>query len=130
MCDLCDIRQHHEPVLKPRHSVYNTRKSQADGVFLVVPHFATSVNKSSKSFGLSFAYDAPKIGNDLADESGVMMYVWPLLSILSERSSKSMSLHKHIHRNFSFSQFLSVALILAMSQVNDYSLLLFLFWCA
>ena len=28
------------PFLKPRHSVYNTRKSQADGVFLEVPHFA------------------------------------------------------------------------------------------
>ena len=33
----------------------NTRKSQADGVFLEVPHFVTSVYKSSKQFGLSFA---------------------------------------------------------------------------
>ena len=49
------------PFLKPRHSVYNTRKSQADGVFLGVPHFAPSVYKSSKHFGLSFAYDVPKI---------------------------------------------------------------------
>ena len=43
------------------YSVYNTHKNQADGVFLEVPHFAISVFKSSKHFGLSFAYDAPKI---------------------------------------------------------------------
>ena len=53
--------------LKPRHSVYNTQ-SQADGVFLDVPHFATSVYKSIKHFGLSFAYDAPNIWNDLPDD--------------------------------------------------------------
>ena len=43
-------------------------KSQADGVFLEVPHFATSIFQSSKHFGLSFAYDAPKIWNDLPDD--------------------------------------------------------------
>ena len=48
-----------------KHSVYNTRKSQTDGVFLEVPHFATSVCKSTKHFGLRFAYDAPNILNDL-----------------------------------------------------------------
>ena len=53
------------PFLKPRHSVYKTGKSQADGVFLEVPHFAISVYKSAKHFGLSFAYDAPKIWNDM-----------------------------------------------------------------
>ena len=41
--------------------VFITRKSQADGGFLGVPHFATSVYKSFKHFGLSFAYDSPKI---------------------------------------------------------------------
>ena len=46
------------PFLKPRHMVYNTHKSQADGVLLEVQHFATSVYKSTKHFGLSFAYDA------------------------------------------------------------------------
>ena len=56
------------PFLKPRHSIYNTHKSQADGVFLEVPDFDPSVYKSSKHFGLSFAYDAPKIWNDLPDE--------------------------------------------------------------
>ena len=55
------------PFLKPRQSVYNTRKSQADGVFLEIPHFVTSIKKSSKHFGLSFAYDIPKIWNDLPD---------------------------------------------------------------
>ena len=52
---------------EPRHNVYDTCKSQADGVFLEVPHFATSVYKSTKHFGLSFAYDAPNIWNDLPD---------------------------------------------------------------
>ena len=33
------------------------------------PHFATSVYKSSKLFGLSFAYNAPKIWNDLPDDA-------------------------------------------------------------
>ena len=56
------------PFLKPRHSVYNTCKSQADGVFLEVSHFATSVYKSTKYFCLSFAYDARKIWNDLPDD--------------------------------------------------------------
>ena len=55
------------PFLKPRHIVCNTCKSQADGVFLQVPHFAPSVYKSSKHLGLSFAYDAPNIWNDLPD---------------------------------------------------------------
>ena len=56
-----------EPFLIPRHSAYNTCRSQSDGMFLVVPHFA-SVFKSRKHFGLSFAYDAPMIWNDLPDE--------------------------------------------------------------
>ena len=56
-----------EPFLIPRHSAYNTRRSQSDGMFLEVPHFA-SVFKSRKHFGLSFAYDAPMIWNDLPDE--------------------------------------------------------------
>ena len=62
------IVEYFAPFLKPRQSIYNTHKSQADGVFLEVPHFATSIYKSSKHFGLSFAYDAPKIWNDLPDD--------------------------------------------------------------
>ena len=68
------------PFLKPRHSVYNTCKSQAGGVFLEVPYFAPSVYKSSKYFGFRFSYDAPKIWNDLPDVCSV--------SSQSERSSK------------------------------------------
>ena len=41
---------------------------QTDGVFHEVPHFASSVYKSSKHVGLSFAYDAPKIWNNLPDD--------------------------------------------------------------
>ena len=56
----------------------------------------------------------------------LMIYILPLLSTHSERSSKPISLHKHIRPNFYVSQHLSVALTPAMSQVNDYSFLLFL----
>ena len=48
-------------------SVYKTCKSQGDGVFLKVPHFASSVYKSTKHFDLNFAY-TPKILNDLPDD--------------------------------------------------------------
>ena len=54
--------------LKCSHGVYNTLKSQADGVFLEASHFAPSVYKSSKHFGYSFAYDTPKIWNDLLND--------------------------------------------------------------
>ena len=56
-----------EPFLIPRHSAYNTRRSQSDGMFFEVPHF-TSVFKSQKHFGLSFAFDTPMICNDLPHE--------------------------------------------------------------
>ena len=58
--DYCNPK-YFEPFLIPRHSAYNTRRSQSDGIFLEVPHFA-SVFKSQKHFGLSFAYDTPMIG--------------------------------------------------------------------
>ena len=57
----------------------------------------------------------------------LMMYVRPPLSTHSEGSSKHISLHKHKYPNFCFPWFLSMALTLAMSQVYDYSFLLFLF---
>ena len=53
--------------LKPRQSVYRKCRSQSDGVLLEVPHFA-STYKSKKHFGLSFAYDAPRVWNDLPDD--------------------------------------------------------------
>ena len=50
--------------LKPRHSVYKTHRSQSDGMLLDVEH----TFKSKKHFGLSFAYDGPRIWNDLPDD--------------------------------------------------------------
>ena len=108
----CGYPKYVAPFLKPRQSVYNICKSQGDVVFLEVPHFAISIYKSSKHFGLSFAYDLP---HDVR---------WPLLSTHSEESPKPISLHTHIHPNFRFPWFFSVALTLAMSQVYDYSFLL------
>ena len=120
----CGYPKYFAPFRKPRQSIYNTRESQADGVFLEVPHFTTSIYKSSKHFGLSFAYDAPKIWNALPDD------VRSAISLHSfRRSSKSISLHKHIDPNFCFPWFLSVVLTLAMSQVYDSSFLPS-GWCA
>ena len=56
-----------EPLLKPGHSVYRMSRSQSDSVLLEVQHFA-SIYKSKKYFGLSFAFDAPRIWNDLPDD--------------------------------------------------------------
>ena len=39
---------------------YNTHSSQSDSVVLEVAQFVHSVHKSTRHFGLSFAYDAPK----------------------------------------------------------------------
>ena len=64
----CGNPKYFAPFLKPRQSVYNTRKSQTDGVFFEVPIFATSKYKSSKHFGLSSVYDVPKIWNGLPDD--------------------------------------------------------------
>ena len=47
---------------------YNTRLSQSDGIILHVPQYQPSIYKSTKQFGLSFAYDAPKIWNELPDD--------------------------------------------------------------
>ena len=63
----CGYPKYFTPFLKSRH-FYNTHKSQADGVFLEVPHFATLIYNASKHFELSFAYDVPKIWNDLPDD--------------------------------------------------------------
>ena len=96
----CGYPKYFAPFLKPRQSSYNTHKSQADGVFLEVPHFATSIYKSSEHFGLSFAYDAPKIWNDLPDD------VRAAISLHSfRRKLKPISLHTHIHPNFCFPWF-------------------------
>ena len=38
-----------------------------EGEVLEVPQFIASVHKSSKQFGFSFAYDDPKVLNELPD---------------------------------------------------------------
>ena len=83
-------------LLIPRHSAYNTRRSQSDGMILEVAHFP-SVFKSRKHFGLSFGYDKPMIWNDLPDD------VRSANSLASFRSRlKSYIFEKHIHPNFPF----------------------------
>ena len=69
------------PLLKVRRCAYNTRVSQSDGIILNVPQYQPSIYKSTKHFGLSFAYDAPKIWNEL-----LMMYDLPLLLLPSEKN--------------------------------------------
>ena len=56
------------PFLKVRQCTYNTRLSQSDGIILHVPQYQPSIYKSTKQFGLSFAYDALKIWNELPDD--------------------------------------------------------------
>ena len=63
---------------------YSTRHSHPDRQYLTVPPFHSSVFKSVKHFGRSFAFDAPKIWNEL-----------PQLPP-SERSSKLTCLQKPI----------------------------------
>ena len=59
-------------------------------MLLEVPHFATSVYKSTKHFDFSFAYDAPKFWNDWPDDVRQ-----PLLSTHPEKTH-NVSLCKHI----------------------------------
>ena len=56
------------PFLKVRQCAYKTWLSQSDGIILHVPQYQPSIYKSTKQFGLSFAYDAPKIWNELPDD--------------------------------------------------------------
>ena len=65
-----------EPFLIPRHSAYNTRPSQSDGMFLEVSLFA-SVFKSRKYFGLSFVYDAPMIRTTSLKWSALQIHLPP-----------------------------------------------------
>ena len=48
---------------------YSTRHSHPDRQYLTVPPFHSSVFKSAKHFGHSFAFDAPKIWNDLPQDA-------------------------------------------------------------
>ena len=55
------------PYLSSYSSCYSTRHSQS-GNFLVIPKFYSSVHKSVKQFGNSFAFDASTVWNSLPDE--------------------------------------------------------------
>ena len=57
------------PYLSSYTSSYSTRRSQRGGNFLVIPKFYSSVHKSIKQFGNSFAFDAPTVWNALPDEN-------------------------------------------------------------
>ena len=57
-----------EPFLSFSSCPYSTRHSHPDRQYLTVPPFYSSVFKSAKHFGHSFAFDAPKIWNDHPQE--------------------------------------------------------------
>ena len=57
-----------EPFLSFSSCPYSTRHSHPDRQYLTVPPFHSSVFKSAKHFGHSFAFDAPKIWNDLPQD--------------------------------------------------------------
>ena len=57
-----------EPFLSFSSCPYSTRHSHPDRQYLTAPPFHSSVFKSAKHFGHSFAFDAPKIWNDLPQD--------------------------------------------------------------
>ena len=54
-----------QPYLSPSSSSYSTRRSHPDRQYLTVPSFRPLVFKSVKHFDHSFAFDAPRIWNEL-----------------------------------------------------------------
>ena len=57
-----------KPFLSFSSCPYSTRHSHPDRQYLTVPPFHSSVFKSAKHFGHIFAFDAPKIWNDLPQD--------------------------------------------------------------
>ena len=64
----CGSPSYFEPFLSFSSCPYSTRHSHPDHQYLTVPPFHSSVLKSAKHFGHSFAFDAPKIWNDLPQD--------------------------------------------------------------
>ena len=62
-----DLPSNFGPYLSPCSSSYNARRSQPKHHYVKVPPFCPSL-ETSKQFGHSFAFDAPKVWNDLSDE--------------------------------------------------------------
>ena len=60
-----------EPFLSLSSCSCSTWHSHPDPQYLTVPPFHSSVFKSVKHFGHSFAFDAPKIWNELPNESAL-----------------------------------------------------------
>ena len=57
-----------QPYLSPSSSSYRTRRSHPNCPYLTVPPFRPSVFKSVKHFDHSFAFDAPRIWNELPQD--------------------------------------------------------------
>ena len=64
------------PYISPQQSVYNTRRNQNQGSYLVVPKFHSSSHRSAKQFGHSFAFDAPTLWNSLPDDVRGSLTLW------------------------------------------------------
>ena len=62
------LTSYFEPFLSFSSCPYSTRHSHPDCQYLTVPPSHSSVFKSAKHFGHSFAFDAPKIWNDLPQD--------------------------------------------------------------
>ena len=56
------------PHLSTYRTNYNTRCSQSVANFLNVPKFQPTIHKSTKQFGLSFAFDALTVWNSLPED--------------------------------------------------------------
>ena len=59
-----------------------------EGEVLEVPQFIPSLHKSTQQFGFSFAHDAPKVWNELLDDTHSVTFP------LSFRKAESLSPHK------------------------------------
>ena len=56
------------PYLSTYRTSYNTRRRQSVANFLNVPKFQPTIQKFSKQFGFSFAFDAPNVWNSLPED--------------------------------------------------------------
>ena len=67
------------PHLSTYRTTYNTRRSQSVANLLNVPKFQSTIHKSTKQFGFSFAFDAPTVWNSLpGDICASLLHIWAL----------------------------------------------------
>ena len=81
------------PYIHPQQSVYNTRRNQIQGSYLIVPKFNSSSNRSAKQFGHSFTFDTPTLWNSLPDDVRGSPTLWSFCKKL-----KAFPFPRHIHR--------------------------------